>query len=586
MQGKDEKNAEGKPGKSSTVPLGVAYNPHKAGLSSRNLDEVNRIVGEAARGGRFYQNAERKEIELAERIKELRARVARAPASSAAADAIVTEIECQRSDLDKIFVCVDFDAFFSAVAELDDPSLVGKAHAIGGGRNSVLSTSSYKARSFGVRSAMPLFVAKKLCPHLIVVRSNHQRYAEVSQLATEKVFSKYCGDYFESKSLDECIFEISEYCAKHTQSPETVVEQLRAEVTKVTGGLTVSAGVACTRTLAKIAADFNKPNGSYFVQSSREAIVEFCQELKIRKVPGIGKVMESYLTRGFGIEKLGDILTERNRAALHFAMTERSYRFLVASALGIGSSAGEDNDASRQRKSVSRERTFTPISDASALRGMVTELCRRVAEDIVRLEGITGGRVVTLKIKTSDFRIRSRSRTVPKVVADAADLERIALEALNSELPFDGRLLGVRVHDLAGPLFDAAKVTIEPGQSRIESFFGAGSSEKDDNVCVPDDSMESCFDEDEDGIPPCPTSQRDDDQGSQASGLAPPTPTMTCPICNVSSFRNLALLNRHVDECLNEAAGLVPHLGPRPRPPDPRQAKRRKMQRPIDAYLK
>jgi DNA polymerase kappa len=149
------------------VPLGVAYNPHKAGLSSRNVDEVKRIVEEAARGGRFYENAEWKEAQLNRQIEKLCTCIAAAPKKSTAACAIVDEIESQRGGFDKVYVCVDFDAFYSAVAELDDPNLRGKPHAVGGGRNSVLSTSSYKARSFGVRSAMPLFVAKKLCPDLI-----------------------------------------------------------------------------------------------------------------------------------------------------------------------------------------------------------------------------------------------------------------------------------------------------------------------------------------------------------------------------------------------------------------------------------
>lgn len=574
----------------AVVPLGVAYNPHKAGLNARPVEEVNRIVAEASRGGRFYQDAEKKQALLSQKIEKLRAEIARAPSSSAAADAIAEAIEAERGDMKRLYVCVDFDAFFSAVAELDDPSLVGRPHAVGGGMNSVLSTSSYKAREYGVRSAMPIFVAKRLCPELIVVPSNFARYSELSKLATEKVFSKYAGNYFESRSLDECIFEISSFCEKHAVSPEQAVEQMRAEVTQVTGGLTVSAGIGCTQMLAKISADFNKPNGSYFVPCSREDVIAFCNSLPIRKIPGIGKVTESYLTRAFGIEKLGEVLLPHNRAALHFVLSDTMYRFLVASALGVSKWAEGYGGASRGRKSVSRERTFRPTSDVKALRNVVVELCQCVADDISSLKEIDGGRGVTLKIKTSAFAVRTRSRKSSNVIASAEDIQSVALEALEKLLPFEGRLLGIRIHDLVGPSVESANTRLDPGQSRLELFFGGGASSETRAVDSPDCSKEEQYEQPTDGsfcedtidVPPCPDSPGDVTKIEVKEG----SPSrMICPICNASSYVDLGRLNLHIDSCLTEASGFLPKARSDSRSDDSRKRNPRKKQRQMDSFL-
>lgn len=599
------------------VPLGVAYNPHKAGLNARPAEEVNKIVTEASRGSRFYQNAERQQARLSEKIEKLRADLTKAPSSSAAADAIVTEIECERGDMKKLYVCVDFDAFFSAVAELDDPSLVGKPHAVGGGSNSVLSTSSYKAREYGVRSAMPLFVAKRLCPELIVVPSNFERYKELSKLANEKVFSKYAGSYFESRSLDECIFEISSYCSKHGVSPEAAVEQMRAEVKEVTGGLTASVGVACTQVLSKIAADVNKPDGSFFIPSSREDVIAFCSALPVRKIPGIGKVTESYLIQGFGLERVGEMLQPRNRAALHFALSEGRYRFLVACALGV-STWGEDSGYdSRVRKSVSRERTFMPTSDMKVLRRIVADLCLQVACDIESLRGIVGGHGVVLKIKTSAFAVRTRSKKLVKLLTGAKDIQTLALRLLENEPPFEGRLLGVQVFDLAGPAIEFAKKRADPRQCRIDSFLvdsaGAASHSEEHSA----DESDTVFNASRMGTPrqSCKEHCLGTSGGTRPHGasrserpsmnlsrsasdiarmpvsiknesplsagvtqdpfidfhrypdlhedvaeekVSEDVPSsMICPVCNISSYCDLRLLNRHIDSCLTETAGIL-----------------------------
>jgi DNA polymerase kappa len=537
-----------------TVPLGVEFNEHKAGLDGRSRADINRVVEATARGGRFYANAERKERELVAKIAALRARVAAAPARSAAADALVSAVDGHRT-LDQTYVCVDFDAFFSSVAELDDPSLAGKPHAVGGG---VLATSSYEARKYGVRSAMPLFIAKKLCPDLVLVRPDPKRYAELSERTARLVFSKYDADY-EMRGCDECMINLTGCLASSPHSVEDLVEKLRADVAAVTGGLSVSAGVASTRALAKICADMNKPDGSFHLQRTRDATVAFCAGLKLRKIPGIGKVTERILTDAFGVESVGDIL--RHRAALHHVLSEGMCRWLIASALGVClPSHDEDHGADAVRKSVSRERTFGPLREAAKLREITVDLCRRVAQDLARLDGIDGGKTVTLKIKRSDFSVFSRSKTIATHVADAAGLERVVMPALERELPLEVRLLGLRVSGLVGPLVSAKRCAGEPLQGRIDSFFGSSGAKRHADVAGVGGEparVAAEFGDNSDGdwIPPRPLSQP-----SAAGGLGD-WEELVCPVCDDASFTRLTLLHRHLDECLSVSAGLVSAAG-------------------------
>lgn len=510
----------------------------------------------------------RKEAEIAAKLGALREKIAAAPTDTAAADRVIVSVEGRRGALDRTFVCVDFDAFFAAVSELDDASLRGKAHAVGGGENGVLSTSSYVARSFGVRSAMPTYIARRLCPHLIIVKSNFARYIELSKIAKETVFCKYGA--FEMRSIDEAIIDITHYLAENEVSAEVAVERLRTEVREATGGLTVSAGVAATPTLSKICADMNKPDGAYHLGSSRAEIVAFCAGLALRKVPGLGKVTERYLTDGFGISTVGEILGEK-RAALCALLSERTFEFLCASALGV--SCDEIGGYHGPRKSVGRGRTMGRCSDAAELRKHLSSLCDQVAADIARLEGIDGGRCLTLTLKKSDFTQLSRSKTVPSVMSSADDINKVLVSLLNAELPVEARLLGVRISSLAGPLVEADKAVQDPKQSKMDCFFTSSAKRK---RCGSDAEDEEGEDHD-DEIPPLPDSpkaytpplaRRIGDPGpayaaavpriivdSETAPISAPN-LVVCPVCE-KRFTELNL-NHHLDLCLNLASGLVP----------------------------
>ncbi len=211
--------------------------------------------------------------------------------------------------------------------ELDRPELRDLPFAVGGG---VLTTCNYHARKFGCRSGMAGFVAKKLCPSLIFLPLNFDKYTAKAQEVREIVV-----DYdprFESASIDEAYLNVTEYCQKYDISPEEAVEQLRREIFEKTK-ITVSAGIAANAKLAKICSNINKPNGQYCLPSNRATIMAFMRDLPTRKVNGIGRVFERELD-AIGVKTCGDIYAYRHYLSRLFG--EKAFIFLMQCYLGIG----------------------------------------------------------------------------------------------------------------------------------------------------------------------------------------------------------------------------------------------------------
>ena len=180
---------------------------------------------------------------------------------------------------------VDMDAFFASVEQLDNPSLRGKTVAVGGGGSrGVVAAASYEARKYGVRSAMSGIIAKRNCPDLIFVKPRFDRYKEVSTQIKEIFFSY--TDLVEPLSLDEAYLDVTQN-KKHLFSATKMAEEIRAQIYEITG-LTASAGISINKLVAKIASDYNKPNGQKTVPP--EEVIPFLEALDIRKYHGIGKV--------------------------------------------------------------------------------------------------------------------------------------------------------------------------------------------------------------------------------------------------------------------------------------------------------
>ncbi|KAI0244606.1 hypothetical protein L0F63_006104, partial [Massospora cicadina] len=328
----------------------------KAGLGNCDKEAINRKIYELSKGSKFFENERKKDEVLSRKIEGLLEKYNKLSMADLSCNLpYLNQLERayeDTRDLSQIIVHVDMDAFYASVEILDNPELVDEA------------------RKYGVRSAMPGFIAKELCPELIIVPCNFPRYIEMSQQIQE-VFSLYDPD-FRQMSLDEAYLNITEYCRDTCLDPEEAVRQLREAVYRKTG-LTASAGIGANRLIAKkICSDFNKPNGQTFVPFDRKSILDFMAPLSIRKISGIGRVTERVLN-AVGVKTCQDAY---DRHVILFSLfSEKTFNFIFASCLGISS-----NDLTS--KSISTERTFQTLSSWEDLLGKLKELSESLASSL------------------------------------------------------------------------------------------------------------------------------------------------------------------------------------------------------------
>ena len=330
------------------------------------------------------------------------------------------------------------DAFFASVEQLDNPELRGKPVAVGGsGERSVVAAASYEARKFGVRSAMPSVIAKRLCPDLIFVKHNFTRYTEVSG-AIHEIFREYT-DLIEPLSIDEAFLDVTED-KKNIGSATVIAKKIRNEIKSKTG-LTASAGVSVNKFLAKIASDINKPDGLYVIRP--EAAEKFIEELAVEKFYGIGRVTAQKMHK-LGIHTGAD-LKKWDRVSLvrNFG---KSGVFFYDIVRGIDDRPVEPD---QERKSVGTELTYE--KDLTTRFEVIAELYKLEKELMERLEHSEAtGRTITLKVKFSDFRQITRSKTLQNYIRDFETLHKEVLE-IRKSLKLEGtriRLLGLSISNL------------------------------------------------------------------------------------------------------------------------------------------
>lgn len=332
---------------------------------------------------------------------------------------------------------VDMDAFYASVEQLDDESLRGKPLAVGGSeQRGVVAAASYEARKFGVRSAMSGVLAKRKCPELIFVKPRFERYKEVSQ-QIRKIFLEY-SDLVEPLSLDEAFIDVT-VNKKNMESANDIAKEIRAKIFEETG-LTASAGISINKFTAKIASDINKPNGQKTVNP--EEILQFLEQLEIRKFYGVGKVTAEKMYQ-LGIFTGKDLKTKSlDFLETHFGKSGTYYYDVVR---GIHNSEVKPH---RIPKSVGAERTFnenlsSEIFMLERLDQIATELERRLKKADI------AGKTITLKIKYSDFTLNTRSKTLPYYITDKDLILETAKELLyQEELQNSVRLLGISLANL------------------------------------------------------------------------------------------------------------------------------------------
>jgi len=311
-------------------------------------------------------------------------------------------------------VHVDMDAFYASVEQRDDPSLRGKPVVVAWkGKRSVVCAASYEARRYGIRSAMPAVSAERLCPDAIFIPPDFTRYKAASQGA-RLIFQRHT-DAIEPLSLDEAYLDVTENktgLPTATLVAKTIRQQVREEL-----NLTVSAGVAPNKFLAKIASDWRKPNGLFVIQPHE--VQSFLLTLPVGRIPGVGKVTESRMKQ-VGVETVGDLY------AMEIATLEQHFGRYGTRLYEL--SRGIDHNpviSNRIRKQVSAEDTFPediPLDECELHIRRLAEKVWQASQGNARM-----AKTVVLKLKTKEFQSFTRSFTQAGRIASCEDLTTLAL---------------------------------------------------------------------------------------------------------------------------------------------------------------
>jgi DNA polymerase-4 len=340
-------------------------------------------------------------------------------------------------NLQRKIIHVDMDAFYASVEQMDNPELKGKPLAVGGSEvRGVVSAASYEARKFGVRSAMSGVQAKRNCPDLIFVPPRFDRYKEISK-KIQKILYDYT-DLVEPLSLDEAYLDVTQN-KKGNPSATLIAQEIRKRIFDEVG-LTASAGISANKFVAKIASDYNKPNGQKTINP--EEIEGFLEGLDIKKFYGIGKVTTEKMYQ-HGIFTGKDLKRKTlDYLETHFGKSGSQYYNIVR---GIHNSAVKPN---RTAKSVAAEHTFetnltSEIFMEERLERIAFELERRLQKHKI------SGKTITLKIKYSNFSQQTRSKTLPYFISDKGLIFETVKELLYQERMKDSvRLLGIALANL------------------------------------------------------------------------------------------------------------------------------------------
>ena len=375
-------------------------------------------------------------------------------------------------ELDRLSIAhMDCDAFYAAIEKRDDPSLNDKPLIIGGEVRGVVSTACYIARRYGVRSAMPMFQAKKLCPQAVVLKPRHSHYSAVARQI--RSFMQELTPLVEPLSLDEAYMDLSGTEKMQGRTPARTMAALSRRIEKEIG-ISVSIGLSYNKFLAKLASELDKPRG--FAVLGRAEAKSFLRDKPVSIVRGAGKVLAARLTRD-GFATIG-------------ALAEADTRDLAsrygATGLWLARIAqGEDSrtvDPGGEMKTISSETTFgKDLSRLPELEKILWQQAERVSARAKSYD--LAGRTIVLKLKTADFRLRTRSTSLEAPTQLADRIFRIAQKALKREA--DGtrfRLLGVGLSGLA-PAAEADPASLidpqndkraaaERAMDKIRSKFG------------------------------------------------------------------------------------------------------------------
>jgi len=364
---------------------------------------------------------------------------------------------------------LDCDAFYASVEKRDRPELLHLPVIVGGGQRGVVTTACYIARTYGVRSAMPMFKALKLCPDAVVIKPDFAKYT----FESERIMSllRRLTPLVQPLSLDEAWLDLTGTERLNGGSAAWVLARVQAKIERLTG-LTLSVGLASNKFLAKIASDLDKPRGFAVIGSEAQTLLA---KKPVGILPGVGPVLVKSLNAA-GFATVGDLAGADPRRLVDRFGSGGLRLHQMARGLDVRAV-----DPDSERKSISAETTFDEdLALLSDLEDQLWPLCEKVAARTRRSQ--TTGRVVTLKLRTQDFRILTRRRTLPTPTQTARVLFSTARDLLQGEA--DGRrfrLIGVGLSDFSpgvaeAVLFDPQEegraLTAETAVDVIRARFG------------------------------------------------------------------------------------------------------------------
>lgn len=334
---------------------------------------------------------------------------------------------------------IDMDAFFASVELRDRPELKHLPVVISSHHpRAVIAAASYPARQFGLRSAMSMSQAKKLCPQVVVIEPNFNKYREVSA-QIHQIFQRYTP-LIEPLSLDEAYLDVTENLFALPSATE-VAQRIRAEIFQTTG-LTASAGVAPNKFLAKVASDWNKPDGLCVIKPSQ--MQSFIQHLPLKKIPGVGKVTQEKLKQ-LQLETLGDLQKIEESTLIHHFGKYGHQLFLYAQGID-----DRPVQVERERQQISKETTFDDDFTLQQCQPYWSKLTTQVWESLNRKQ--LRARGVTVKLKLKNFQVLQHSKSFKNPLCSLAELSQV-LELLLNEMhipdTYQFRLIGVGVYQLS-----------------------------------------------------------------------------------------------------------------------------------------
>jgi DNA polymerase IV len=365
---------------------------------------------------------------------------------------------------------LDMDAFYASVEQADRPELAGKPVIIGGAQRGVVAAASYEARKFGVRSAMPIFRARKLCPRGVFLPVRMRRYQEASRQVMKILAT--VSPLVEQVSIDEAYLDITGTESLHG-STESLAAKIKETIRNQTA-LTCSIGIAPNRFLAKIASEMNKPDGLTII--AEEDVPALLAVLPVGKIPGIGEKTAQVLA-GLGVKTAADVL--KFPPEFWLKRLGKSGAHLYQRAQGIGSATVTPH---HEPKSCSAEDTFAAdTDDLEELKKWLLHQAESIGGDL-RKHG-TKGKTVTLKVKFADFKTVTRSSTLPEPTHSTRIIYDAAVRLLeNLKLTAKVRLIGVGLSNFASGMqqtklfpdgFAVKQEKLDEALDRIRGKFGA-----------------------------------------------------------------------------------------------------------------